>query len=603
MNIFARRAAKFLRQPVLSFYLLNDTFTTDRSAGAVNGTFSEPGPGGKRTVATDTGSKLSITGGAMVIASAAPGSNNPAVTWPAMASRPAGRTMIAEVVPVAGNGPGRVGWQNSVSSFANFLFGNSSILFTSTNGSNDAFVGAWAGGTTYKLAVCLRSSGAYYLIKGGAFTNWTLVGFTAAGSNAAPQVGFSATNAGAGISLNYVRVPSALWLPSPLASDGFSIWGTTDGYGHAEGVTGGIGAGGLGRLWTANVGTWGVSSEAAAASALTGSIAIATVDTGKADGMVTAKVTRSAGNAGIVARYADASNYVYAIHNGTNAQLIKRVATVETTLVNAAATYSAGAELRVGVESTKFRLYYNNVFIGTEQTIADAGLASGTKQGLYTSNTGNTFDNFVVYARGTSNEFAALDDDKLTVTKKWLFTLGDSKTDGDTWVTLLHQELGARNGEAWGEVTPRYGLSGYNAATLAAYVSANLSSVATTPAPSKICINIGANDIASDTTPDATTWKANLTAIVDALRARWPSADIYIAKPWRQGSNTAATAVAGYITTVISTYGSRVFAGPDESVWLKGSDDGATFTIDGVHYNTTTAQTICAAQWLAAMGY
>ena len=40
-------------------YLLRDEFTTDRAAGAVNGTAAEPGPGGNRYV-VDTGNKLSI---------------------------------------------------------------------------------------------------------------------------------------------------------------------------------------------------------------------------------------------------------------------------------------------------------------------------------------------------------------------------------------------------------------------------------------------------------------------------------------------------------------------------------------------------------------
>jgi hypothetical protein len=38
-----------------------------------------------------------------------------------------------------------------------------------------------------------------------------------------------------------------------------------------------------------------------------------------------------------------------------------------------------------------------------------SGLASGTKQGLYTNDTGNTFDDFIVYARCTGGEYSALD--------------------------------------------------------------------------------------------------------------------------------------------------------------------------------------------------
>jgi hypothetical protein len=85
------------------------------------------------------------------------------------------------------------------------------------------------------------------------------------------------------------------------------------------------------------------------------------------------------------------------------------VAGTTTTLVDTAATYSAGADMRVICDATKFRLYYNNALVGTEQAIADAGLQSGTKQGLYTSDTGNTFDDLRVFARGTGGEYAALD--------------------------------------------------------------------------------------------------------------------------------------------------------------------------------------------------
>jgi len=35
---------------------------------------------------------------------------------------------------------------------------------------------------------------------------------------------------------------------------------------------------------------------------------------------------------------------------------------------------------------------------------------------------------------------------------------------------------------------------------------------------------------------------------------------------------------------------------------LSGGDDGATYTSDGVHYSNA-AQTVCAAQWMTAMGY
>lgn len=591
--------SRFIGPP---YYLISDTFTTNRSAGAVNGTRAEPGPG-KRTV-TDGNSKLSLSGGAAVIATGGVGAGDPGLYYGEM-GRSVGLVFVAAITPTAATF--QIGWEtNLVASIAHgWRLGGSSVLMAFVNGS-PLTVGTWAS-NAQSVAVAARSLGMAYFHKpnGG---NWLLMWISASGSQSPLRPAFVAESTAAVVTADHIRVPAVRWLPAPLASDGFAIWGTTDGLGHAEGVAGGVGAGGLGELWTANVGTWGASGGAAAASALSGSLGIATVDTGVASAIVTAKITRSGGNAGIVLRYADASNYVYAIHNGTNAQLVKRVAGSETTLINTAATYAAGAELRVVCDGTSFRLFYNGAAIGSAQTISDAGLASGTKQGLYTSNTGNTFDDFTVYARGAGGEYAILDNAAPSLANDYLFVVGDSKsTDtwntAPTWITKLLAELGARTGKSFREIQPRFAVTGYTVAAMKAYVDANLASVPASPAPSRICINLGANDVAGPSTPAEVAWKANLTAIIDALRAKWASADVYVAKPWRQATDTESAAVAGYIDAVIATYGSRVFVGHNESLWAKGSDAGATMMPDGVHYNTTTAQTIAAAQWLAAMGY
>jgi hypothetical protein len=58
---------------------------------------------------------------------------------------------------------------------------------------------------------------------------------------------------------------------------------------------------------------------------------------------------------------------------------------------------------------------------------------------------------------------------------------------------------------------------------------------------------------------------------------------------------------AGWIDTLIVAR-AYVRAGPDERVWLKGQDDGATNTTDGVHYSAA-GQTACAGKWRALLGY
>jgi hypothetical protein len=54
---------------------------------------------------------------------------------------------------------------------------------------------------------------------------------------------------------------------------------------------------------------------------------------------------------------------------------------------------------------TAARLFYNNALVGSGSVNA---ALTGTRAGLYTTDTGNTIDNFVVYAAGTSSEYGFL---------------------------------------------------------------------------------------------------------------------------------------------------------------------------------------------------
>lgn len=175
-----------------------------------------------------------------------------------------------------------------------------------------------------------------------------------------------------------------------------------------------------------------------------------------------------------------------------------------------------------------------------------------------------------------------------------LFALGDSKTDGDAWVGLLSTELSSQT--SWSEITPRFGVSGGTAATVKTYVDSNLSSVVGTA--NIITINLGANDVGS--LPAEATWKANLTSIVDSLRAKWSLAHIYIARAWRRSFATECNTLATWINDVIGTYPTHVHLGMDERVWLENGDDGVTYTTDGVHY-TAGAQSVCAQEWMTAI--
>ena len=406
MSKFARRTGRWLTRLRRRFYLLNDTFTTDLAGGAVNGTDAEPGPGTRAVV--DTNSKLALVGGVASFATGGAAANDPALRFTPVIQRAPGRTVTGSFsISAAGLD---IGWDaNLTASPSDSVRANGTTLQVRQNNTTTLSVGAIVLGTTYQIAVVWRTVGALYFIKGGTFTNWTLIAVGNLGSYAEGYMVASAVGTTSVGVVQYLRSPKLFWLPSPLLSDGFgSTFGLSDGLGHAEGVAEGRGRGGDGLTYV-QVGTWATSAGAVACTVLSGGLGITHATLTSADVIATVKVTRAGGVGGLVLRYVDASNYITCYHDGTNVLLVKRVAGVDTTVQTTAATYVAGAELRVYATGSAFRIYYNNAIVGTEQTIADAGLQSAANHGLYTTNVGNTFDDLAIYARGTGGEYAALD--------------------------------------------------------------------------------------------------------------------------------------------------------------------------------------------------
>lgn len=391
-------------------YLINDDFTDTLTSGAVNGRSAVPGPGGRNAV--DTGGKLSLAGGFAVFNAGAPTSGDPIILYRAL-PRTGGRVLVSEINLSGPTAPARIGFNVSGfvgNTYSAIMFSSSAVISATLSGTTISGLGAWAAATNYQVAVILRAAtGIMILIKGGTFTNWTLLWISDLIGGAIWHPCIAAISSGSGFVCSYVRVPRPVWLLSPLLSDGFSSWGISDGRGHAEGIAGIYGSGGAGLAWTADVGTWIATAGVASASVLVSSVAIATINCGKANHVVMVNCTLVAGTMSIIVRWVDANNFVQVRVTPTNNQLVKVVAGVTTTVQDSAVTYVAGAQLVVASEGTKFRRYYNNVFVGAEQTIADAALQSPTAIGLRSTDTGNTFDNFQAYARGTGGEYSILD--------------------------------------------------------------------------------------------------------------------------------------------------------------------------------------------------
>lgn len=160
-------------------------------------------------------------------------------------------------------------------------------------------------------------------------------------------------------------------------------------------------------LWNNRIGTTLIVGNTASASVLVGGVAIATVVGTLVDVWAIAPLTRVGGDVGVVVRYADVNNYVIAYHDGANAHLDKVVGGVTTPVLNVVSAYAAGRVIRLICEGTAFRLYYNDLLIGTA-VIADAGVQNGVEYGLYSTNVGNSQADITVVPRG-SGEYSKLD--------------------------------------------------------------------------------------------------------------------------------------------------------------------------------------------------
>lgn len=127
-----------------------------------------------------------------------------------------------------------------------------------------------------------------------------------------------------------------------------------------------------------------------------------------------------------------------------------------------------------------------------------------------------------------------------------------------------------------------------------------LAQIASTP--EYMLINIGANDVTA--LPTATQWKSYMREIYRTVHTKWPLCPIFDADTWRKNYDTESDTLATRRAELRAEpeFAPYVFRGVDERVFLKGSDDGATYTSDGLHPNGA-GYLLTAQQWATALGY
>jgi hypothetical protein len=395
-------------------YELMDNFDDSALVAAVDGSRATPLQGAlgslllNTRLVTDTGNNLSVGGGVLYCAGAV-AIDDPIISYGAIA-RVSGQVVLwkCTVSIIVTNGvfmglfnatPPQKGGPDDTEEIFWYVAGgklyindkNMTPLMYSPSLSNE-----------YGYAIVLRDNGAMYFIRVGG--QWLYLGGSVVNTNS--PLYFAISNVDAVFTVDDVRVPTELWLPLALAADSFNradgVLGVTDGMGIVKAI------GGANKTWTSQIGTWGISTLLANCSVLVGGVGIATVFLTTADIIIKCIPTWIAGQVGLVFRYTDANNYAYAYVDGTNASVREVVAGVDSVVIAAiAVTYVFDHVLFISLQGTAVRILYDGVSMGTGTLNA---LLTSTVCGMYSTNVGNLIDNFVVFAKGTGDEYEKLNE-------------------------------------------------------------------------------------------------------------------------------------------------------------------------------------------------
>lgn len=201
-----------------------------------------------------------------------------------------------------------------------------------------------------------------------------------------------------------------VWLNSEFGVGMWSWWKLNESYisnglGHAEGITGALGAGGSGKTYEQPMGAWTYNGESSCSFVNPFAVHISDV---KTPDVVIGGELHGAVDMGLSARWVNQNNFLAAYHDGANAILEEFVGGVGNVLITNAAGFVDGDPMVLILDGAYAALYYSNGLVGTTAAINSALLGS-TKHGLYTANAFNYIDNLTIYARGTNGEYDFLE--------------------------------------------------------------------------------------------------------------------------------------------------------------------------------------------------
>lgn len=546
---------------VAATFLFLDRFPNPESAPIASPHTNAPGPGTITTV--DTGSKISVTASGMQFASQTVSQTDPVakdtLTW----ARVPGRTFRIKTTLMKC----RVGWAQSGSANTDaigILISSGSVFVFDLLGARSLAYGVGlVDGTQYTFECVMRDQGSMMFVTGGIYTTrqllWLVSGKTQLDDTTTPLRAI----------VGYGNATSGIVLTTEFSGlDYGGVWGERFGlatdynlFPAALPVT----------INSTSNGIYEVIWPCITAETLT-----------------------------ILFRRTDDSNCwkIVCDQAAGTIKLYSRVAGVDTEIDSGKTqTWSNGSTFRITIRADGTRI------ISAVEGIIKHNTTSGTTIGTTIKVSGPASISYV-----DSFPLTGFPEPAQANLPKNLFFHGDSKTvgSGDTLPPptgyggcppLLIASLEATTANGWYERPSRVATGGATVAALKASIDASLAAAIGTP--DYVFTNMGINDSAA--LPVEATWKTNYAYILDAFHAKWPSAIIKVAYVWAQGRDANCTTLNSWIAFVLST---RAWAavGLDEQIVLKGSDDGATNTTDGIHPNRI-GYTLVAAAWKASMGY
>lgn len=148
----------------------------------------------------------------------------------------------------------------------------------------------------------------------------------------------------------------------------------------------------------------------ASAKLLTLNTLFCTVPTSTSNVVASVATTITAGTqAGLVLSLDSTSspaNCIIVYHDGVNIHCDQLLAGTWSSLLNTAATYAAGANIVAITDNGTLSCYYNNVKFAT--TAPNAAVLTYKNHGMFSTYSGNSLNNFTLFARGNEGQFNEL---------------------------------------------------------------------------------------------------------------------------------------------------------------------------------------------------